>query len=164
MNEKPVKKDESGDYERATHPLSRVSLRAFESLIDQHVRKAEEEGQFKDLEGAGKPLKLEEDDAVPAELRTGHRMLKNAGYAPPWIEQQKGIREDQESLARWLADCNRRWARLGRTDRERLRAEYEQRLRDLNKAIGEYNLTAPPAAGQIPLLQIERELLKLGAG
>lgn len=144
------------------HPLRRVSLRSFESLIDQQMAEAERAGQFRNLPGAGKPLDFSADDGVPDELRVAHRMLKNAGYAPPWIELQKSIRDDQADLDRWLAQANRRWPGLGAAEREQLRAEYESRLREINRQITTYNLTAPPVAGQIPLLQPWRELRKLG--
>ncbi|NNJ11400.1 DUF1992 domain-containing protein [Chloroflexales bacterium ZM16-3] len=158
----PPRDERNREEEHNSHPLRRVTQRTFESLIDQHVRAAEEAGEFRDLPGAGKPLSLDSDDQVPEDLRTGFRMLKNAGYAPPWIELQKSIREEQERLAAWLAQSNRRWPALGPTERDQLRAEYEQRLRDLNKQISSYNLTAPPVAGQLPLLQPWRELRKLG--
>lgn len=157
MSDKPDDEDR-----RDAHPLRRVTLRNFETVIDQQMREAEAAGQFKDLPGAGKPLDLGDDKHVPEELRVGFRMLKGAGYAPPWIELQKGIREEQADLERWLARANERWPRLGELERGQLRAEYEQKLRDLNKQISSYNLTAPPAAGQIPLLQPWRELRKLG--
>lgn len=146
-----------------SHPLRRVTARNYESLIDQQVRAAEAEGQFRNLPGAGKPLNLDDDKDVPEELRIGFRMLKNAGYAPPWIELQKSIREDQEALATWIARANLRWPSLGEADRAALRAELEQKLAELNKLIGSYNLSAPPVAGQLPLLQPWRELRKLGA-
>lgn len=144
------------------HPLRRVAAHSYESLIDKQIRIAEAAGQFRNLPGAGRPLKLDDDQSVPEELRLGFRMLKNAGYAPPWIELQKSIREEQVALEHWLAQTNRRWPTLGERDRAILRAEYEGRLRELNKQIGIYNLTAPPVAGQIPLLQPWRELRKLG--
>lgn len=161
MSDQP--NDEQRDERADNHPLRRVSLRNFESLIDQQVREAEKAGQLSNLPGMGQPLKLEPDEHVPEELRVGFRMLKSAGYAPPWIELQKSIREDQEQLAAWLLRTNQRWVRLGEQERQRLREEYEGRLRDLNKQIGVYNLSAPPSVGQMPLLQPWRELRKLGA-
>lgn len=149
--------------DRDAHPLRRVTGHTFESLIDQHIRQAEADGQFQNLRGAGKPLDLDDDKDVPEELRVGFRMLKNAGYAPPWIELQKSIREDQAALEAWRARANQRWPRLGEGDRVVLRAEYEQRLRDLNKQIANYNLVAPAVVGQIALLQPWRELRKLGS-
>ncbi|HMQ29957.1 MAG TPA: DUF1992 domain-containing protein [Chloroflexaceae bacterium] len=144
------------------HPLRRVTARNYESLIDQQVRAAEAAGQLRNLPGAGKPLNLADDQGVPEELRVGFRMLKSAGYAPPWIELQKTIRDEQAALEAWLARARARWPALGEADRAALRAEHEQKLRDLNRQIATYNLTAPPAAGQLPLLQPWRELRRLG--
>lgn len=126
-------------------------LRSRESLIEQRIREAEAAGQFCNLPGAGKPLRLDDDDHVPEELRAGYRLLKNAGYAPPWIELQQRIRAEQAELARWRSQVDGRWAQMGPLERARVRAAYEQRLRDLNRQISLYNLIAPPAAGQLPL-------------
>ncbi|GAB4428843.1 MAG: hypothetical protein OHK0015_12200 [Chloroflexi bacterium OHK40] len=155
MSDQPADGDE-------TPPPRRVGPRAFESLVDQQIRAAEAAGLFRNLPGAGKPLNLRDDDDVPEELRAGFRMLKSAGYAPPWIELQKSIREEQAELEAWLARVNRRWHGCGAIERARLRAEFEQKLRDLNTQMTTYNLMAPPAAGQFPLLQPWRELRKLG--
>ncbi len=125
--------------------------RSRETLIEQRIREAEAAGQFHNLPGAGKPLRLDDDDHVPEELRVAHRLLKNAGYAPPWIELQQRIREEQVELDRWRSRVTGRWAQTGELERARLRAEYEERLRDLNRQISLYNLIAPPAAGQLPL-------------
>jgi hypothetical protein len=154
-------RDEGAERQDA-HPLRRVTLQNYQSLIDQQMREAEAAGAFHNLPGAGKPLKLDDDAGVPEDLRLANRMLKGSGYAPPWIELQKSIREEQDELAGWLARANGRWTRLPQAEQAALRAEYEQRLRDLNKLITTYNLSAPPVAGQLPLLQPWRELRKLG--
>lgn len=157
MSEQP-----GDDQKRDTPSLRRVSARGFESLIDQQIREAEAAGLLRDLPGAGKPLDLSDDQHVPEELRLAHRMLKGAGYAPPWIELQKSIREAQDDLAHWLARANERWPRLGEEERRSVRAEYERKIQELNRQISHYNLVAPPAVGQIALLQPWRELRKLG--
>ncbi|NTV62719.1 MAG: DUF1992 domain-containing protein [Oscillochloris sp.] len=152
MSDSPPTPANPDDPSERTAPRP-ISLRAFESLIDQQVRAAEAVGAFNDLPGAGKPLPLDENDGVPDELRTGFRMLKNAGYAPAWIELQKSIREEQTLLDTWLTQTRQRWPRLSQVERERLQAEYAQRLRDLNRQITNYNLTAPPGVSQLPLIQ-----------
>lgn len=62
-------------------------------LLDQwaerHILDAQRKGDFENLEGSGQPLILDDDSHVPAELRVGYRMLKNAGCLPPEIEQRK---------------------------------------------------------------------------
>lgn len=133
-------------------------FRAHESLIERRIREAEAAGMFNNLPGAGKPLSLDDDAHVPEDLRPGYRLLKNAGYAPSWIELQKHIYAELADLERWLDRVTARWARTGPLERERLRAEYAQKVRDLNRQITTYNLIAPPAAGQLPLRRPGREL------
>ncbi|WP_159143269.1 DnaJ family domain-containing protein, partial [Klebsiella pneumoniae] len=41
------------------------------------------------LPGRGEPLILDDDSHVPAELRAGYRLLKNAGCLPPELEQRR---------------------------------------------------------------------------
>lgn len=56
-------------------------------LLDQwaerHILEGQRNGDFSDLPGEGKPLTLDDDSHIPAELRAGYRLLKNAGYLPP---------------------------------------------------------------------------------
>jgi DnaJ homolog subfamily C member 28 len=144
------------------HPLKRVSGQRFANLIDQHIAEAQRAGLFDNLPGSGKPLNLDDDSMVPEEDRVGHRMLKNAGLAPAWIELQKEIREQQASLERWVAQAQERWPRSGPREREQIRQEHSQKVNALNKLITTYNLNAPPVAGQIPLLQLWREQRNLG--
>ncbi len=64
---------------------------AFEIIAENRIREAMERGEFDRLPGAGKPLSLDEDAMVPAELRVAYKMLKNAGCLPPEIELRKEI-------------------------------------------------------------------------
>lgn len=56
-------------------------------LLDQwaerHIIEAQRKGEFDNLPGRGEPLILDDDSHVPAELRAGYRLLKNAGCLPP---------------------------------------------------------------------------------
>ena len=62
-------------------------------LLDQwaerHIIDAQRKGEFDNLPGQGQPLALDDDSAVPEELRSGYRLLKNAGCLPPELEQRK---------------------------------------------------------------------------
>jgi len=62
-------------------------------LLDQwaerHIADAQRKGEFDNLPGQGEPLILDDDSAIPEELRTGYRLLKNAGCLPPELEQRK---------------------------------------------------------------------------
>lgn len=77
-------------------------------LLDQwaerHICDAQRKGEFDNLPGSGAPLVLDDDSHIPADLRAGYRLLKNAGCLPPELEQRKeaveltdllkGIRKD----------------------------------------------------------------------
>ncbi|WP_029590159.1 DUF1992 domain-containing protein [Franconibacter pulveris] len=62
-------------------------------LLDQwaekHILEAQRKGELDGLPGEGKPLKLDDDSNVPADLRAGYRLLKNGGYLPPELQQRK---------------------------------------------------------------------------
>ena len=62
-------------------------------LLDQwaerHICDAQRKGEFDDLPGQGEPLILDDDSCVPEALRSGFRLLKNAGCLPPELEQRK---------------------------------------------------------------------------
>jgi hypothetical protein len=58
-------------------------------LVEQRIAKAIEDGVFDELPGAGKPLDLDDDRLVPEDVRVAYRILKNAGYIPPEVEQRR---------------------------------------------------------------------------
>ncbi|WP_145495635.1 DUF1992 domain-containing protein [Yersinia bercovieri] len=62
-------------------------------LIDEwaerHIIQALENGELDNLPGNGKPLQLDDDLFVPLDLRVGYRLLKNAGYLPPQLQDRK---------------------------------------------------------------------------
>lgn len=69
-----------------------------DSLAEEHILAAIRRGEFDDLPGQGQPLILEDDNAVPDELRVGYRILKNAGCLPPGVALRKEIREVESLL------------------------------------------------------------------
>ena len=69
----------------------------FEGLVEQRIKKAQEKGEFDNLEGNNKPLKFT-DANVPEELRLAHKILKNSGFAPPEVELKKKINNTEDLL------------------------------------------------------------------
>ncbi|RQW63730.1 DUF1992 domain-containing protein [Vibrio viridaestus] len=57
-------------------------------MAERAIQKSIEKGDLDNLPGRGKPLELEDETFIPEELRSGYRMLKNAGYLPPELEQR----------------------------------------------------------------------------
>jgi hypothetical protein len=71
----------------------------FDKVAEERIREAMERGEFDDLEGKGKPLKLEDDSKLPEDLRLGYKILKNADCLPPELELRKEIRTTEALLA-----------------------------------------------------------------
>lgn len=57
-----------------------VSMDMFHIVSEDRIKKAFKDGEFENLPGLGKPMKLEDLSAIPEELRMAYKMLKNAGY------------------------------------------------------------------------------------
>jgi hypothetical protein len=70
----------------------------FEKIVEERIRKAQQEGVFDDLPGAGKPLPRE-DMEIPEDIRLAYKVLKNADFIPPELELRKEIRSMQELLS-----------------------------------------------------------------
>lgn len=81
-------------------------------LAEENIVAAARRGEFEDLPGAGKPLLLDDDSAVPEELRVAYRILKNAGCLPPEQQLRNEIRQIEGLLNRVDADIEQ--ASLGR--------------------------------------------------
>ncbi|SLM64794.1 MULTISPECIES: DnaJ family domain-containing protein [Dickeya] len=49
---------------------------------ERHILESQKRGEFEHLPGAGKPLQLDDNSAVPVELRSIYHLMKNAGFMP----------------------------------------------------------------------------------
>lgn len=70
----------------------------FEAIVEERIRKAQENGDLDNLPGQGKPLNLE-DMNIPEEVRLSYKILKNAGFLPPEIEVRKTIAKTESLLS-----------------------------------------------------------------
>lgn len=70
----------------------------WDKLAERQIRKAEAEGQFDKLKGAGKPLKAESGNSADA---AGFRIMHEAGVVPREIELRKAV----EALTAKLRDA-----------------------------------------------------------
>lgn len=111
----------------------------WESLVERQIREAMEEGAFRDLPHQGERLPLE-DDSAAGSWALAHRMLRNAGAAPPWIEADKAARAALAEIDRLVARASD--APAG-ASRERLRRAATRLVEDANRAIERVNAEAP---------------------
>ena len=144
-------------------------MKHWESLIDQKIREAMEQGEFDDLPGKGKPVDTSVNPFEDPELRLAHRMLRNAGFAPSWIEERKDIDAELENARHQLS---RAWTvlqnALGTGNERSARQRWEKALtsfraqaRELNQRIVKWNLKVPAAGFQRSLIDIEKELSRV---
>ena len=103
-------------------------------IADRKIREAMAEGAFEHLDGMGEPLDLRENPFEDPAQRMGHRLLRNNGFAPAWIEEGREI----DAEIRWLKDI---FERLHPTEQTRL-------ANALNRRIAAYNLITPVVSTQ----------------
>ena len=144
-------------------------MKRWESLIDQKIREAMEQGEFDDLPGKGQPIDTSENPFEDPELRLAHRILRNAGFAPSWIEERKDFEAEFE-IAR--NDLLRAWMILQRargsgneagagTRWEKAVDTFSKQVSELNKRIVAWNLKVPAQGFQRTLINPEQEIARV---
>jgi DnaJ homolog subfamily C member 28 len=159
MSENQNKKPE----EEPTQPRRRINRVNYESAIDQQIREAMERGDFDNLRGAGKPLNLNRDPGVPEDWELAFNLLKNAGYAPDWIETRKQVDADRDKLfaplKRFTTDPPRNKVEREETRAKRV-AEFRKGAIELNRLIDTYNLKAPAPQLHLRRIRVDFEIEK----
>ena len=137
--------------------------------VNKQIEEAMERGEFADLPGKGKPLKLDTNPYLTPQTRMVNRLLKENGFAPRWVELKKEIKEEKAQLERVLINLKARRERLSaiiqqyphrrgaisRTfeqERARAIAQYSQKLENLNRKIQRVNLLMPTRNRQYALI------------
>jgi Domain of unknown function (DUF1992) len=95
-------------------------------LVESQIRKAQAEGQFDDLEGAGKPINM---DANAGSIEAiGFRIMAEAGALPREIELRKQIEVQTRTLQSTIGDADRKREMAKLADlQQRLHIEQEAR-------------------------------------
>jgi DnaJ family protein C protein 28 len=149
-----VVEEEAEEQPRMKRPPAFNTL-AYESWIDQQIRRAQERGAFDNLRGTGQPL-AEDDQNVAAfagDDAMGLKLLKNNEALPAWIELNKEIAGDRAACRRIL---DYYVAEQNRDRRARFADDYRRRVRDLNLKIDQYNLIVP--ARHLEQIRVRPEL------
>jgi DnaJ family protein C protein 28 len=141
--------------------------------IEEHIRRAMEEGKFDDLPGKGKPLRLDDNPYEDPEWSTAYRMLRSGGFTLPWIEAKLDIENDQETARQNL---KRSWeyrsislakgepsARV-EVEWQRALEAFRSQIETLNQRIFSYNLQVPSPSFQLLMMDSEREIQQISGG
>ncbi|MEQ8174621.1 MAG: DnaJ family domain-containing protein [Syntrophomonadaceae bacterium] len=151
--DKIAQKTEKEDFPAQMHRT--LHLIKQHDLVGTMLKKAMQQGEFDNLEGAGKPLDLEGDPFEPDELHMVHKILKDNGYAPYWIELGKEIDGLKARLNREV-DSFKQYTRMVFSEKRSRAAlrRYElkkndfyagswERLNEISRKILDYNLHCP---------------------
>ena len=159
--------DKTAD-EPATPKVGRFRGKQYYDYIDEQIREAQERGEFDNLPGSGKPLKLDQNPDS-GDKAMAYSLLKQNGYAPPEIELAKEIRTRSEKAQQKLEKLrqqrkslsSRRIYPFEREKRtfndsvEKAAEQYDQLLRELNRKILNLNLTTPSSM-HMPIYDVDK--------
>ncbi len=155
------KQKEQTELELPKPSTGRFHGKFYYDYIEEQIRQAQERGEFDNLPGTGKPLRLE-GNPYEGDKAMGYHLLKNNGLAPEEIELLKEIRTEYERMEAKLNKLRQQRQRLRQRrvapfpsekrafnrSVEKATNEYERVLRALNKKILTLNLIVPLAMHQ----------------
>ncbi len=166
VSEKALKEDFPIEYRRAQHLVRQ------HDLVGAMIAKAMKQGDFDNLEGTGKPLNLDENPFEPVELRMVHKILKDNGYAPYWIELGKEIDDLRANLCKDVEHFKRYTQMVfSRKLSSRAKERYElkknnfyaqgrEHLANISSKILDYNLHCPVSLGRFNF-NVDDEMISL---
>jgi len=135
--------------------------------IEDQIRRAQEEGLFDDLNGKGKPLRLDQNPHEDPDWRLAYHVLRSSGYSLPWIEELREIESELEKVRQSLANAWE-WRCVAmekpRSDNqvqrewERAQVRFRDDITRLNQRINDYNLTVPSERFQRHLINSDDEI------
>jgi DnaJ homolog subfamily C member 28 len=137
----------------------------WESLVDKLIRESMERGEFEGLAGEGEPIDLRENPFEAPELRTAHRLLRNAGFAPAWIEERKDIETSFAQAKAVLIRAKELYLEQNQllAQWQRAAQEFRETVAELNQRVRVYNLKAPAAGFQRKVFDADALITELGA-
>jgi DnaJ family protein C protein 28 len=125
----------------------------WENIAERKIREAMAEGAFDNLKGRGQPLDLEEDPYEDPSMRMAHRLLRNNGFAPAWIEEAKDLEHAIEVTRR---DMARALTGRGTEERQRIFGRFRGQVAEINRRILAHNLKTPSTQFHMPPVDVER--------
>jgi hypothetical protein len=136
-------------------------------VAERKIKDAMDAGEFDNLPGRGQPLDLDTNPFETVEQRVAHRVLRNAGALPEWMQYEKDIERERLAV---MAHRERglravRFSRNG-ASRERaaarLREEQKERMDLVNTLVLKYTFVTPTTLQRpFTTFNLKRELAAL---
>ena len=104
-------------------------------LVEDLIKKAQREGQFDNLPGAGKPLPPDEFAHYPEDIRMVMRILKNSGHDA----EAQFIKEEMSNLQHQMKKA------LG-IEKTELEQQYNQKLTQMNRMLSKKGIQTNSSA------------------
>jgi DnaJ family protein C protein 28 len=156
--------------QRGGGSAQRGHLHRWVDIVEQQIAEARERGDFENLRGEGKPLRLDRNP-LAGEKALAYSLLKNNNMLPPEIERGKEIAEDLDWAEALLVRLRHQRDRLHlrskhlfASDRrgynvllEGTQQRYQEALYAINSKILSLNIIAPPALHQ-KMIDVEARL------
>lgn len=166
VQESKVKKDYGIDMQHQIHLIK------CHDMVGEMIAQAKARGEFDNLEGAGQPLDLNQNP-YEGDMHMAYKILKDAGFAPFWIELGKDIDAQRQKFDKEV-DYFKRYTRITFSEnpdskdlhRFERRKEFfykqsRERLTEIWRKILDYNLQCPVASMQRPNFDVEEEMNRL---
>jgi len=150
-------------------PGQHAPRRDWQSLIEEQIARLD----LDDLPNKGRPLDLSRNPYADPGQESANRLIKNAGFSLPWVEDGRKIDAD---LAAARAQLSRAWEQY-MADRDRqicaghqwIEGSWEAAQRDfrsqverINREIRDYNLKVPAIALHKFSVRVTEEFARLG--
>jgi len=168
------RKPQSSSEEEAKRDEGISSIEQWGDLITQRIEEAMRRGDFDNLSGHGKPLRVEAEPNVPEDMQMAFRILKNNDMVPTWIAERKemlrAIEAWRAEFQRIVGEAHSAWIAAASDERQaqirqswaRWIVRWEDEIVEMNRRIGTFNLKQPIARLEIFKLRLDDELKKVG--
>lgn len=104
-------------------------------IVEDLIKKAQRDGQFDNLPGAGKPLPPDEFAHYPEDIRMVMRILKNSGHD----DEAQFVKEEMSDLQNQMKKATQR-------EKTELEQQYNQRLTQLNRMLSKKGIQTNSSA------------------
>ncbi|MED1439378.1 DUF1992 domain-containing protein [Aeribacillus composti] len=102
----------------------------FAQIAEDRIKKAYEEGEFKELPGMGKPLPHDDLSDIPEELRMAYRLLRNAGM----VDQENDLKKELLTIQDLLKCCE------DEVERKKLQQKLSEKQLALERIVKKRNI------------------------